>query len=284
MWCAAGYFDESADPNQAYAVAGFVGHQHDCVHLDWEWKERILHKYDLEYFKASELESGTGQFAKFRDSPDPKQLDTKFSSREKDLFTRIKTESIDIFLEFDLLTAFGAAVMLPDYHRLLDECQMIGRPLHAPYFYCAQLVMMESGFMMDALNKGAPPCQQGFVRPIFDKHEEYSGRAKQMLDDFTRKNPFCSKWLLPPHYEDDRDYVALQVADNLAYETRRLLITSEYDKHIPERRAMTRLKERFSRIYKLNYEALKALLEGQQPDTIPIKPEIENHSQRKKGK
>jgi hypothetical protein len=61
MWQMAGYYDESDDNDRAYAVAGFMGHQHDCVHLDMAWKERILDKYDLKYFKASELNSGKGE-------------------------------------------------------------------------------------------------------------------------------------------------------------------------------------------------------------------------------
>jgi hypothetical protein len=82
--------------------------------------------------------------------------------------------------------------------------------------------------------------------------------------------------LLPPYYESDRNYLVLQAADNLAYECRRLLISEEYDKHIHERIAMTRLKERVFKIYKLNYDGLKAVLEAQGPDTIPFEADIHN--------
>jgi hypothetical protein len=116
MWCASGYFDESDDAERAYAVAGFVGHQRDCLYLDWAWRKHILDKYELEYFKASELNAGTGQFAKFRD--DPNKLDCTFSDREKSIFKEIKIESINLFLEFDLLVGFGAVVILPDYYQL----------------------------------------------------------------------------------------------------------------------------------------------------------------------
>ena len=69
MWHVAGYYDESDDNDRAYAIAGFVGHQQDCVGLDIAWREKILKKWDIEYFKASELNAGRGQFAKFRDDP-----------------------------------------------------------------------------------------------------------------------------------------------------------------------------------------------------------------------
>jgi hypothetical protein len=55
-----------------------------------------------------------------------------------------------------------------------------------------------------------------------------------------------------------------------------LLITSEFDTHIPERIAMKRLKERVYKIYKLNYDALKAICEAQQPDKIPLEANIHN--------
>ena len=274
MFSVAGYFDESDDNKRAYALAGFLGHQKDCVYLHWEWEKRILEPYNLKYFKASELNSGKGQFAQHRDSPKG-NLDAKFSEREKELFNRIKTESIDVFLQF-LLIGIGAVVMLPDYGRLRTEFTAANRVLPDPYILCAQLVMMESGLIMAELNESASTLQKSYVRPNFDNHETYKHKAMSMFDDFKEKNPVCSRWLLPPNYEDEQDYVALQAADNLAYECRRLLITEEYDQNVPERKAMTRLKDQIHKIYKLNYDGLKMIMENQLPNTIPITAEVEN--------
>jgi hypothetical protein len=91
-WHAAGFYDESDDFQSGYSVAGFIGNQHDCVHFDFAWKEKILDKYGLKYFKASELNAGGREFAKFRD--DPSDLNKKFSKREKEIFGQIKTDSI----------------------------------------------------------------------------------------------------------------------------------------------------------------------------------------------
>jgi hypothetical protein len=135
---------------------------------------------------------------------------------------------------------------------------------------------MESGFIMQKINATLRAPQWGLLRPIFDSHKKYSGQSRQMFDDFSKNNPLTSEFLLPPHYESDRDYLMLQVADNAAYEARRLLITEEFDTHIPERRAMKRLKERFYKIYKLNYEGLKAICEAQTPDKIPFEAEVHN--------
>ena len=54
------------------------------------------------------------------------------------------------------------------------------------------------------------PRQRTCLRPIFDNHEKYEGKAKRMFSDFAKKNPICSQSLLPPHYEDEKQYIALQ--------------------------------------------------------------------------
>ncbi|HET9406019.1 MAG TPA: hypothetical protein VFO39_02165 [Candidatus Sulfotelmatobacter sp.] len=274
MWQAAGYYDESDDNKKAYSVAGFIGHQLDLVHLHWAWQKKILDKYQLKYFKASELNSGMGEFAKFRD--DPTNLEARFSAREKALFDEIKIASIDVILEFDMVIGLGAVVLLPDYYRIAEEYRQAGRTILMPYYFASQVVMVESGFIMHHINSTIDSGRHGLLRPVFDSHEQYGARAKLMFDDFARKNPISSSYLLPPHYESDLEYVVLQAADNLAYECRRLLITQEYDTHIPERTAMKRLKENVYKVYKLHYESLKAILEAQQPDSIPFEADIHN--------
>jgi len=98
----AAYFDESDDNKQAYGVGGFIGHQQDCLHLEWAWQRDVLDKYDLKYFKASELEYGLGEFRKLRDNPEtPNAL---FSKREKTLFREIKTKTVDLFLNAEFLS------------------------------------------------------------------------------------------------------------------------------------------------------------------------------------
>ena len=68
MWHMAGYYDESDDFERGYAVAGFLGHRMiACISISLG-ETGFSDKYELEYFKASELSSGKGQFAKFRDN------------------------------------------------------------------------------------------------------------------------------------------------------------------------------------------------------------------------
>ncbi len=269
----AAYFDESDDNKQAYGVGGFLGNQHDCVHLEWTWQRDVLDKYDLKYFKASELEYGLGEFRKLRDNPDsPNAL---FSKREKALFREIKTKTVDLFLNAEFLIGFGAVVVLPDYHRLVAELEAAGFAIPAPYWFAAQVVYMEAGWVMKYWNEGKPPSERAHVRPIYDSHKEYSRKAKEIFDDYRDKNPLWSKWLLSPHYESDQNYILLQVADNLVYEMRKLVIKDAFNEVRAERIAMKRLKERVWKVYKLNYEAMKTIMK-RPANVVEIKPEISN--------
>jgi len=229
----------------------------------------------LKYFKASELEHGVGEFRTFRDNPN--NTDARFSARERALFTEIKTKTVDLFLNAEYLVGFGAVVVLPDYHRLREEFKSEGFALPRPYWFGAQMVYMEAGWVMNYLNEGEPKSRQSYVRPIYDDQEEYKGSAKKIFDEYRRKNPLWSKWLLPPHYESDQDYIVLQVADNLVYEMRKLVIKDAFNEVRPERIAMTRLKKRIEKVYKLNYDVMKSIM-ARPANVTKIEPEISNPS------
>lgn len=67
------YLDESFDMKRSgfFAVGGFVGRGVAVFELDRNW-EALLKRHRLEYFKASECESGKGQFAQY--VADPKNI------------------------------------------------------------------------------------------------------------------------------------------------------------------------------------------------------------------
>jgi hypothetical protein len=197
-----------------------------------------------------------------------------FQTRET-LFRDIKTKTVDLFLNAEFLIGFGAVVVLPDYHRLVKELDAGGFAVPAPYWFAAQVVYMEAGWIMNYLNEDELPSRKAHVRPIYDSHKDYSRKAREIFDDYRDKNPLWSEWLLAPHYESDQDYILLQVADNLVYEMRKLVIKDAFNEVRAERIAMQRLKERIWKVYKLNYEVMKTIM--QRPtNVVEIKPEISN--------
>ena len=272
MWLSAGFFDESTDEDTegtCYVIAGFIGAQLITAKLELRWRD-LLDKYGLEYFKASELSAGTGQLQKFRDDPSEYNF-RPFSQREKDEFKEISTAFTDLIVDAENLYGIGAAVILPDLERLQAEYTH-AKKLPRPYHMCAQLVLVEAGNEMVAQNtppRGHDTC---FLRPIFDEHEEFSGRAKQAWDGFCQKNPNCSKFLLPPHYESEHNYLTLQAADLLAFEVRKLVLMQR--KNFQTRREpLKRIVQtgNILRTFKVDYDALKMIADaniGSNPQEI----------------
>jgi hypothetical protein len=262
----AGYFDESTDVDTqgfCYTVAGFVAAQDASVVLELRWRD-LLTEYELDYFKASELNAGLGQFQKFRDTPDATEW-RPFSKREKGVFLAIKTRFTDVIAGCRGLHGIGATVILPDYVRLLETYENAKNCVPLPYYLCQGMVLMHAGMMMQKTNE-TRHSDKVFLRPIFDSHEQYSGQAKLGFDDFCAKNPRPAQYLLPLHYEREQDYLTLQAADNLAFEARKVLFNEENNPHLPQRVSMARIKEKSDstvQIYRFDYKALKVFMDLQ---------------------
>ncbi len=272
-----GYFDESSDSeiqNLCYSVCGYVADGASALELSFLWRD-LLKKHNLRYFKASEIEYGFGEFSQYRD--DPKILSAPLTKREKEKIVEIKTDFVDAICACNVY-GIGTVLLLRDYELVKAENTKAQRHLPAPWYLCSSFTMMASGMLMNEANRRHPPDRTGFLRPIFDWQEEYKGRFLESFPNFCRKNPESSRFLHPPHFEMEQDYKCLQAADCLAFEARKMLFQVEYeeDHNRPIRTAMQRLGERMYKIYKLNYEGLTIIANGQKEDAIPIAPEIEN--------
>jgi hypothetical protein len=272
MWLSAGFFDESTDEDTeraCYVIAGFIGAQLVTAKLELRWRD-LLDTYKIEYFKASELNAGTGQFQKFRDDPSDYNW-RPFSDREKGKFKEIKTAFTDLIVNAEALYGIGAAVILPDLERLQAEYPH-AKKLPSPYFMCAQLVLVEAGSEMMAQNQIKRGNETCFLRPIFDAHQDFSVRAKQAWDGFCEKNPNSSKFLLPPHYESSKSFLTLQAADNLAFEIRKL-VSMQRKNLLNPREPLKRMVQAGNviRTFKVNYDALKMIVDaniGSDPEKI----------------
>lgn len=166
--------------------------------------------------------------------------------------------------------------MIPDFDRFIAEdsgaLHLIG---NVPYYVCFQLTLVAAGLPVYRTNQTRSKERQIFVKPIFDTQKEYSGMAKSLFKKFSGKNPQAASVLLPPVYENDVEYPALQAADLLACEVRKHVFNEIYDPQRPERVSMTRLWPSIHRIFRVDYEALRNIMRSQSPDSIPIEPVIE---------
>ncbi len=264
------YYDES-DERPGFSVAGYSAAYDTWLHLDWRWRD-LLKKWSLEYFKASECENALGQFAQYRDDPGDHKSELKVNERER--LREIKTQFIDaICSQHDDLQGYGAVVIVEDFERIIFEDHAASRIfMDKPYYICAQLCLVAAAMPAVDSNTRRTGDDRIQVRPVFDSHEEYSRIVGVLFDKFAEKNPRSAQVLLPPSFDDDKLCSALQVADTLAYEARRLLtrkIRNPDDDYM--RVPLIRLRPAIYRLYKLNYEALKTIASKQSPDSIRVK-------------
>ena len=279
MWLGSAYFDESLDADieeRCFTVAGFMGPPEPLLLLDMVWSDNLTN-WKMSRFKASELELGFGCFAQYRD--DPLDLTKPLSQREKDLIREIKTSFVDIICEHcskDGISGVGATLVLRDLHLFHNQEPDLAQRLPNAYTICGDLMLLEAGNAMALSNERRSAQPRGIMQPVFDIQAEYGPRFLEGFPDFVKKNPLSSKFLKPPMFEPEEKYKCLQAADLLAYESRKLLINSLYDKDRLERVAMTRLRDHVDRIYQLDYENLKMIAESQRNDFIPIEPKINN--------
>jgi hypothetical protein len=240
--------------------------------LDWKWQD-LLKKWNLRYFKASECENGLKEFAQYRDCP--AEVKSHLQPHERERLKKIKIEFIDaICRHHDDLQGYGAVVIVEDFERLISEdpralSLFMGKG--KPYYICFQLCLLAAAYPARHKNQHLSFNDRVRIKPIFDSHKEYSSVAKELFERFVEKNPRSAEVLLPPTYENDLDTNALQVADLLAYEARKLLsrqIRDPSDEYV--RPPLVRLLPSVYRIYRLDYDALKLVIKRQEPDSVPL--------------
>lgn len=277
---AGSYFDESSAQG-CFSVAGYMANYYAWVHLDWKWRE-LLKKWNIAYFKASECDNGFEQFAQYRD--DPSEVTERLKPREKDKLREAKTDFVDCVLAFrNEVSGYGAVVIEKDFARLVAEDENARRLLmQKPYYIALQMALVGVAVPIYEYNQKHGQDRRCFIKPIFDAHEEYSKYTKILFDKFTAKNPKCAEVLLPPDHASDIDTAALQVADLLAYEARKMLVGKLADPPQPERIAMTRLLPTVQSIFRLDYDTLRMFIARQKPDSISVLPAIKDGKFMKK--
>ena len=270
---AGSYFDESVAQG-CFSLAGYMANYYAWVHFDWKWRA-LLEKWKIAYFKASECDSGFEQFAQYRDNPNDVQA--RLKQHEKDKLRAAKIDFVDCILDFrHEISGYGTVVIENDFARLMAEDSNARRLLMGnPYYIALQLALVGVALPIYEYNQPRPKDKRCFIKPIFDSHKEYSKYTKLLFDKFAAKNPKSREVLLPPDHESDMDTAALQAADLLAYEARKLLVGQLASPPQPERVAMIRLLPTVQKIFKLDYDTLRMLMARQKPDSISIQPAIE---------
>lgn len=230
------YLDESFDMKQSgfYAVGGFIGRGVAIFELERQW-ERLLRKHKLQYFKASECESGKEQFAQY--VADPKKITPKERSK-LDAISHEFCRLIGNPVKFDdraFFALYGTAVVQKDFYELIKQPKAKAILGKNPYRLAYDLAFIQAAWAMKMLDKRRNRYGVSFV---CDEQKENGEIAPIAYLGLKRTNPKAAKYLGTYSMADEKRCAPLQGADAVIYEVRKALKYQAKDFE-------TRLREQF---------------------------------------
>jgi hypothetical protein len=147
------YLDESSDPKQSgiFAAGGILGRCRPIFEIDRKW-ERLRKRpdIDIEYFKASECQRGSKQFAKFVANP------KKITREERARLDGIWGEFLDVLMgcKEEHVVLFGIGVVLDDFYEVIRDPLAKTILGASPYWFAYQAAMIEAAFAMKKVGQG----------------------------------------------------------------------------------------------------------------------------------
>jgi hypothetical protein len=212
--------DESFDPRQAgvFVVGGLLGRGVPFFELERRWESlRKRPDIGIRYFKASECEHGTGEFAKF--VVDPK----KITPAERSKLDSISHDFLGLIahpVPFDdnaYICVQGVGVVQDDFYDVIKDANARAILGDNPYRLAYDFAMIQCAWAMKQLGEG---CCASFV---CDEHEKYSPLAYEAYRNLKTTNPNAAEYMGTFSAEDDRKCEPLQAADAAVFEVRRAL-------------------------------------------------------------
>jgi hypothetical protein len=215
------YLDESFDMKKSgfYAVGGYIGGGVAVFELERQW-ESLLTKHKLEYFKASECESGKGQFAHY--VVDPK----KIMAEERAKLDGISHEFCRLIgnpVKFDdraFFALYGTAIVQKDFYDLIKQSKAKAILGETPYRLGYDLAMIQAAWAIKHLDKRRSKHGVSFV---CDEVEEHADTAPMAFLELKRKNREAAQYMGTFSMADEKRCAPLQAADAVIYEVRKVL-------------------------------------------------------------
>ncbi|MGB8476116.1 MAG: hypothetical protein WCE61_18710 [Candidatus Acidiferrum sp.] len=220
----ASYMDESFDMRQAglFAVGGLIAKGPAIFDLESKW-ERLLRRsdIDIEYYKASECELGTGQFKKFvkrERFPTPE---------EKRILHEISCEFIRLITS-EFVVGHGINVVQDDFYEVTKDPAAKAVLGDTPYKLAYDLAMVQCAWIMKDLERKTAAAIQPWNRVprphvsfVCDEHETHSPSASVAYLKLKEGNPEAAQYMASYSYADEKLFPVLQAADAMVYEVRR---------------------------------------------------------------
>jgi Protein of unknown function (DUF3800) len=227
------YCDESYKDKRVYVIGGYVARRKTWDVLARQWKARRLQD-GISCFHAADCEGGWDEFERL----------------SKDQRRELKTDLIAIVNQHPV-SGFGSAILIEDWHKVRESHpkgpDVLGQ---SPYFLCLQLVLSA---LAERFNEENPGVRTSLV---FEEQEEFSGRAKALYDDFKALNFSYASRLTTLTYASKKQFVPLEVADNVAYEVMKEMLNNRWDPGRDVRKSFRAMRPRLWHISYLNEQAM----------------------------
>lgn len=215
------YLDESFDTRKSgvYVVGGIMAQSIPIFELDRRWEAlRKRPDIDIEYFKASECERGSGQFAKFCKIPE------KPTPEERVELDSISHEFLDLIVHAVLwhehkhhVVVHGIGVVQADFYDVIKDPKAKAVLGPSPFRLAYDLAMVQCAWAMKQMGEG---WGASFICDADQEH------AQAVLPDYLKlkqKNPKAAEYMFSFTAEDEKKCEPLQAADAGVYEVRRAL-------------------------------------------------------------
>jgi hypothetical protein len=215
------YMDESFDRKQAgvFSVGGILARGIPLFDLDRRWEQlRKRPDIGIKYFKASECQSGKGEFAKFVADPN------NITPKERTILDSISHEFLDLIahpVPFDddaHLCVQGVGVVQSEFYDVIRDPNAKAILGNSPYRLAYDLAMIQCAWAMKELGGGEEGWEVSF---ICDEDAEHSPMAAEAFRNLRSTNPNASKYMATFSSVDDKKCEPLQAADAAIFEIRR---------------------------------------------------------------
>lgn len=241
-----GFFDESGihDVSNITVVAGWIASVEEWEKFERHWK-LLLKNERLTAFHYTDFDNNRGEFKRWS------------KSRKEQVI-----QNIFKIIDSRDLRGFSGAIHMPEYKGVVSGSGTRLENKPSPYLICQQ-------YCLEMVSKKVAQD----VYYVFDRQDEFD---KPAIDNFwSTKNDFpqWGKYMAGISYKSKGQFVALQAADLLAYETCKSINNKLFRPDLPIRKSMLALVRKRQRLVGgfIDKDGIRHILEWQKnPDLYHI--------------